>query len=201
MKPLATLAAASVFALGTAAAVAQSGQTPPAAPPGAPADQQSQGRGDRGPGLSRTELDALTNARIAGIKAGLNLTAEQQRLFIPVEDALRTMAAERATRMEQWREMRRGDRQGQSGQDRPDLSQRLERQAERATRSAQALTTLSNAMKPFYASLDEGQKRLLPILMRPHGGERRMAMRGGYHGDHHGRMERGMMGNQGGQRP
>lgn len=196
MKPLATLAAASVLAVGTAAAWAQSGPTPPAAPPaaGAPADR---GPVDRGPGLSRTELDALTNARIAGIKAGLNLNADQQRLFNPVEDALRSMASERATRMEQMREMRRGG--GPSDQNRPDLAERLSRQAERATRMAQSLTNLSNAMKPFYASLDENQKRLLPVLMRPGRGERRFAMRG-HMMDHHGPMGRGMMDHEGPRR-
>ena len=177
MKPLATLAAASILAMGGAAAVAQT--TPPAQPPGAPEQPAS-----RGPGLTRSEMDSLTNARIAAIRAGLNLNADQQRLFAPLEQALRAMATERADRMEERRETGRG---GQST-GRLDLSQRLEQQAERATRTAQNLTALSNAMKPFYASLDDSQKRLLPMLMRPGG---RMGM--GRHGRHHDMGDRGMM--------
>ena len=176
MKTLATLAAASMLALSGAALA----QTPPA-----PADQAQprDGRSDRRPGLTRAEMDALTNARIAGIRAGLNLTAEQQALFAPVEQALRTMATERANRWEERRE-----RRGASDRDRFDLAERLARQAERATRTAQNLTALSGAMQPFYASLDEGQKRLLPRLMRPAGGYRH-AMR--HHGGRGGPMEHG----------
>jgi hypothetical protein len=180
MKPVATLAAVSLLALGSAAAVAQPAP-PPAPPPGAAAPDQGP---DRRPAFTRAELDSLTNARIAGIKAGLNLTADQQRLFEPVEQALRAMAASRADRMESFR------RNAGGPPPRPDLAQRLEMQAERATRAAQSLTTLSNAVKPFYASLDDSQKKLLPMLMRRGGGDfgRRMAMR---YGERRGMMERG----------
>ena len=181
MKTLATLAAASMLALSGAALA----QTPPAPP--APADQAQpqDGRPDRRPGLTRAEMDALTNARIAGIRAGLKLTAEQQALFAPVEQALRTMATERANRWEERRE-----RRGASDRDRLDLAERLARQAERATRTAQNLTALSGAMQPFYASLDEGQKRLLPRLMRPAGGYRHAMRHHGGRGGHD-RMGRG----------
>jgi len=44
-------------------------------------------------------------------------------------------------------------------------------------------------MKPFYGSLDDNQKRLLPVLMsRGRGGERRMGM---YRHHDHGWMDRG----------
>jgi hypothetical protein len=180
MKPVATLAAVSLLALGGAAAVAQPAP-PPAPPPGATAPD---GGPDRGPAFTRAELDSLTNARIAGIKAGLALTPDQQRLFEPVEQALRTMATNRAERMEGFR------RNAGTPPPRLDLSQRLELQAERATRAAQSLTTLSSAVKPFYASLDDSQKKLLPMLMRRGGGGfgRRMAMR---YGERRGMMERG----------
>jgi len=193
MKALATLAAASVLALGGAAALAQT-TPPPPSPPAAPASDQA---GDRGPGLTRGEMDSLTNARIAAIRAGLNLNADQQRLFGPVEQALRAMATDRADRVEERREAFRGGRPAE----RLDLSQRLERQAERATRLAQNLNALSNAMKPFYASLDDSQKRLLPMLIRPGGSRGGRGAMGG-HGDHHrmmmehGPMGRGMMGDQ-----
>lgn len=189
MKTLATLAAASMLALSGAALA----QTPPAPP--APADQAQprDGRSDRRPGLTRAEMDALTNARIAGIRAGLNLTAEQQALVAPVEQALRTMATERANRWEERRE-----RRGASDRDRLDLAERLARQAERATRTAQNLTALSGAMQPFYASLDEGQKRLLPRLMRPAGGYRH-AMR--HHGGRGGHDRRGGPMEHGSDRP
>jgi hypothetical protein len=213
MKTLATFAAASLLALAGAAAVAQtSAPTPPpgAAPAPAPAPQTTD-QAPRG-GMRRADFDALTDARIAGILAGLKLTAEQQRLWPPVEQALRARAAERADRFEERRRMmrERGER-GPSERD-LDITQRLERQAEQATQRArevteraERLTALSTAMKPFYASLDENQKRLLPTLMRERGDRgRRMGMR--YHGradvdrDSDGRrgMDRGGMMGRGG---
>ena len=178
MKTLATLTAASLLALAGAAAIAQTAAPPPVpaapppvtAPPAAPPAPEA----PRGPWLSRADLDALTDARIAGIQAGLRLNPEQQRLWAPVEQALRARAAERAERIEERRRMMRED-SDRRGPPEPalDITQRLDRQAERATRRAQRvteraqrLTALATAMRPFYASLDENQKRLLPVLMR-----------------------------------
>jgi hypothetical protein len=157
MKTLATLAGASLLALAGTSASAQPAPSP------APEQQTQQPR----PGPSRAEIDALTNARIAGIQAGLKLNADQQRLWPPVEQALRAMAADRAERIQERRERRQAERGSQTAQrQRPDLAQRLENQAERATQSAQRLTALSTAVKPFWATLDESQKRLLPVLIR-----------------------------------
>jgi hypothetical protein len=179
MKPVAVLTAASLLAL-CGAASAQTPPSPPRAGTEAPARAEV-----REPGLSRAEMDSLTNARIAGIKAGLSLNTDQQRLFEPVEQALRATARDRAERVEQFRTAR-----GNPPAERPDFAQRLERQAERMTRTAANLTALSSAMKPFYASLDDSQKRLLPLLVRRGGDHgRRMAM---HFRDYHGMMGPGM---------
>jgi hypothetical protein len=198
MKALATLTAASILAF-VGAASAQT-TTPPA--PGAPpaTTAPSPDRATRGPGLSRADADALTDARMASIQAGLKLNPEQQRLWTPVEAALRAQAAARADRFEERRRMmgeRRDDR-GEPDQ-RRDITQRLERRAEwanrraqRTTEHAQRVTALSNAMKPFYASLDDNQKRLLPVLMRQgRWSDHRMGMH--RYGHHDGR-DRGMDG-------
>lgn len=182
MRTLATLAGASFLALAGASAMAQ---TPPAPP--AP-DQQAQTR--------RNDASALLDARVAGIKAGLKLTPEQERLFAPVEQAYRAMAAERARRMEE----RRDERVRRSeDRHRPDLMERLDRRAERATQNAQRIAGFATAMRPFWASLNEDQKRLLPRLMHAGAGPghgRWMAMMHPHHGGGMGRdmMERpGMM--------
>ena len=183
MKALATLTAASALLLAGTAAFAQS--APPA--PAAPQEQNAAQPGDRDargqrPRLSRADRDALTDARVAGIQAGLKLNAEQQRLWGPVEQALRAQANDRADRME---ERRRANRDAGS----LDLMQRLDRRAERVKEQADSVQALAGAMRPFWASLDEDQKRLLPVLMRQgaregrghhsHGGHHR---HGGMHG-------------------
>jgi zinc resistance-associated protein len=200
MTKFTTLAAASILSLAGAAAFAQT--TAPASPPASqPQGQQGQSQGDTGrrPGFSRADFEALTDARIAGIQAGLKLNADQQKLWGPVEQAMRTMAAERTQRFEEFRQRREAGQQ-----QRPDLAQRLEQQAQRQTERAQRLTTLANAVKPFWASLDDNQKRLLPVLMRQgrEGGRRAGMMGGMRHHDGHGMMGRGGMdhGHQGGSR-
>jgi zinc resistance-associated protein len=171
MKPLAILAGASLLALAGTASVAQPSPTAPSP------DAQAQTR--------RSDAEALLDARIAGVRAGLKLTPEQERLFAPVEQAYRSMAAERTRRIEEFREQR-----GRPSENREqlDLMQRLDRRAERATQNAQRIAGLASVMRPFWASLDDNQKRLLPRLMRAGREGRRMEMR--RFREHH-RMERG----------
>jgi zinc resistance-associated protein len=190
MKRFATLAAATVLTLTGAAAIAQTA-TPPQNQPTPNQAPQAQGDNARRPRLTQADFEALTDARIAGIQAGLKLNSDQQRLWTPVEQAMRAMAAERTRRFEEFRQRREA-----GAQQRPDLAERLERQAQRQTANAQRLTELANAVKPLYASLDENQKRILPVLMRQgregrRGG--RMDRRADHHGMHHGMRHSGMM--------
>jgi hypothetical protein len=178
MRTLATLAAASVLTL-AGAALAQT--TPPPAPQSQPQAQDQTTQRPARPRLTRADMDALTDARMAAIQAGLKLTPEQQRLWTPVEQALRVMATARATRFEEARQRLDQRRQGAQGQQGaqptpPDLAQRLEQGSERATQAAQRLAALSTAVKPFWASLSDDQKRILPMLMRREGGQMRMGM-------------------------
>jgi hypothetical protein len=125
--------------------------------------------------LTRADFDALTDARVAAIQAGLRLNPEQQKLWPPLELAIRAMANDRAARMER---MRSGERPTPPG----DLMERLDRRAERVSQRAQRVTALQSALKPLWATFDENQKRLLPILMRQSGGGRPMAWAGGWRG-------------------
>lgn len=147
MKTLATLTGAAALALVSSVAVAQA--------PAAGAQRPTQ--------MPRADLDSLVDARMAAIPAGLKLTAEQQKLWPPVEQAIRAMAAERLT---QWEQRRQAQPQNQPA----DFMTRIERRAEWVGQRAERLKALSMAVKPLWASLDERQKRILPILMRPPGG-------------------------------
>jgi hypothetical protein len=200
MKTFATLAAVSVLALAGVAAHAQT--QPPAAPQTqgatpAPDARPAPDRDRRGPRFSRADQQALVDARIAAIQAGLKLNADQQRLWTPVEQALRTQANQRITRMEERRsEMERRRAGGaQTPPTEPDLMERLDRRATQATENAEQLRTFAGAMKPFWGSLDENQKRLLPVLMRTAMGGERSRRWGG--NDHrrggHDRQHGGMM--------
>ncbi|WP_204326193.1 hypothetical protein, partial [Stenotrophomonas maltophilia] len=71
-----------------------------------------------------------------------------EKLWPPVEAALRESAALRAQRMQQWREMRSNPNQAQV-----DPIQRLRTAAERMATNAAAMKKLADAAQPLYASL------------------------------------------------
>src|SRR5689334_7075800 len=61
--------------------------------------------------MSAEDMQAFSDARIAGLKAGLRLTPEQEKSWPAIEAALRDLAKDRTARMEQRRKERetRGD--------------------------------------------------------------------------------------------
>jgi hypothetical protein len=171
-----------LFTTGTALgsyAVAQTAPGPGPQSPSGGGDIQALPEAARPHGfqqLTRADMDALTDARVAGIQAGLKLNPEQQKLWPALELAIRANAAHRAARIER---MRSGERPTPPA----DLMERLDRRAERLSERAQRMTALQSALKPLWASFDERQKRLFPILMRAGGGGRHMAWAGGWRGE------------------
>jgi zinc resistance-associated protein len=113
--------------------------------------------------FSPEDRAAFLDARIAALKAGLQLNADQEKNWAPLEAAMRDLAKERAARMAAWRE-RREDNSDQAS----DMSpiDRLTRASERLTARAADLHKLAAAAKPLYDSLDDGQKRRFAVLFR-----------------------------------
>src|SRR5436853_3102910 len=104
--------------------------------------QPSPAREGRGFRPSTEDVAAFTDARVAGLKAGLKLTAEQEKNWPAVEAAIRDLAKDRADRMkereargEARREARRsgGDNARQAG---PDAIARLRQGADAMTARA-----------------------------------------------------------------
>jgi len=127
--------------------------------------QQAQPRDAQGFRPSAEDVAALTDARVAGLKAGLKLTAEQEKNWPAVEAAIRDLAKERADRMATRREARRGGDNAQQ-QPRPDAITRLRQGADAMTARATGLKKLADAAEPLYKSLDDGQKRRFGMLLR-----------------------------------
>jgi hypothetical protein len=176
-KTMVAIAAAALLASAGTFAFAQGTG---AGGPGAPAAGEQ--RGER-PGLSQDDFNRFVDARVAAIKAGLKLSADQERLWQPVEDAIRRNAGERFTRYEQ-RGARREQRQA------TDFMQQLEARGTMMTENAQRASALATAMRPLWNSFSEDQKRIAPRLMRS-------AMNGmGWRerGDRRGRGEHGRRG-------
>jgi hypothetical protein len=142
--------------------------------------------------LTAADHAAFEEARIAALKAGLALTADQEKLWPPVETVLRDIAKARAAHHEKMHEQ-------MQGKEHPviDPVEHLKRIAEHKIARGEALKKLADALAPLYAKLDEGQKHRLPILMHavhPHFMHHEFAGRDEDHGMMgHDRMGPGMM--------
>lgn len=121
------------------------------------------------PRLSQADRDALTDARIAGLKAGLKLTPAQEKNWPAVEAALRERAKLRAERFEQFQKLREQRRADPS--QRGDMLERMKTRADQMASSAASMKKLADAIDPLYKSLDDGQKQRFALLYRAGGRE------------------------------
>ncbi len=115
---------------------------------------------------------AFADAKIAAVKAGLKLTPDQEKLWPPVEAAVRDFAKLRTDRAN----ARMADRQNDGKDDAktpetPDNPvARLQKRADDMAATAAALKKIAETADPLYKILDDGQKRRLAILTRMEGG-------------------------------
>ena|SRR5436190_9913720 len=149
--------------------------------------------------MSPEDRAALTDARIAAVKAGLKLTPDQEKLWPPVEAAVRDFAK---LRIDRANARMNAERDSQDSQKPSDPVARLRDRADTMTATAAAMKRIADAADPLYKTLDDGQKRRLAILThmgsrfggggwRHHGFQRGMDRDGGGPGmDHGGRGER-----------
>jgi zinc resistance-associated protein len=191
-RPLTALFVASVLIVGKdAVAIAQDNSAPPSMHS---MDQWA------------TDQAALLDAKLAGLKAGLKLTPDQEMLWAPFETAVREAAKMRMEHMhgmiERMGKMGSMDMGADMNMDEGHLMSpidRLDMMATHLTEAGTALKKVADTAKPLYASLDSSQKRIFGFLahemmMIGHG---RGMMRGsmmGYGGmmgphSHHGEQE------------
>jgi hypothetical protein len=122
---------------------------------------------------------AFADARIAAVHAGLKLNADQEKLWPPVEAAVRDFAKLRIDRANARMNAKSDDAKPD------DPVARLRERADNMATSAVALKKIADAADPLYKTLDEGQKRRLAVLTHREGRE---------HWRHHRGFEHGMMG-------
>jgi hypothetical protein len=127
---------------------------------------------------------AFADARIAAVHAGLKLSADQEKLWPPVETAVREFAKLRIDRAN----ARMNAVPGDASQQKPDDPvARLRERADNMATSATAMKKIADAADPLYKSLDDGQKRRLAMLTHHRG-----PFGGGEDGPPRHFMERGM---------
>jgi LTXXQ motif family protein len=109
---------------------------------------------------------AFTDARIAAVKAGLKLNADQEKLWPPVEAAVRDFAKLRIDRANARMNAQRDDTKDTP---RPDPVTRLRDRADTMAATAAAMKRIADAADPLYKTLDDGQKRRLALLTHMEG--------------------------------
>jgi zinc resistance-associated protein len=132
---------------------------------------------------SAANMAAFTDARIAALKAGLELTPDQQKYWPQFEQALRDMAQLRIQRVEarearaqQGSSVQQGSTPQQGGTAQQGQSQtgpfaRLARRADNLAQRGTALKKVADAGAPLYQSLTDAQKgrfKVLARMLRPH---------------------------------
>jgi hypothetical protein len=116
--------------------------------------------------FSPEDRAAFLDARIAALKAGLELNAEQEKNWAPLESAMRDLAKQRAERFAAWKERRENSQDDQDEAAEVNPIDRLARASERRNARAADLQKLAAAAKPLYDSLDDSQKRRFAVLFR-----------------------------------
>ena len=144
---------------------------------------------DGGWKMSDESRERLQDGRIAAAKASLKLTADQEKLWAPVEEQVRAMYKERGEKRaerQKKREERRAERdKGEKSAEtrpRPNIAERYERMSERLSARADKMKAFSTSFSPFYASLTDQQKEVVGPVMR----ELRVAKLGGGRHGHRG---------------
>lgn len=167
----------SIVAVTVAALTAGSAMSLPAfaqQPPAPPQDAQQNTRQDMRRGMdhdmdhgmdsawrpSAADRVAFANARVATIHARLALTAEQEKLWPPVESVLKDLTQKHAERQEQMR-AEQDDKAAP-----PDAIERLRRSADFMAQAGADLKRLADAAQPLYEKLDDAQKRRLQRMVR-----------------------------------
>jgi zinc resistance-associated protein len=106
--------------------------------------------------LSPKDRAAFLDARIAAVHAGLGLTAEQEKLWPPVEQAYRDFAKLVMSQIEAFRERDRSI----------DPITKLKTRSDNMIARGEALKKLATAAGSLYAGLSEDQKHRVPFLVR-----------------------------------
>ena len=127
----------------------------------------------------------LDEGKIAFAKAALKLTADQEKLWAPIETQVRDAFKQRDTKRAEHEKMR-AEREkeragGKTEKTRPDMAERIEKMSQNMTERADRMKAFAGSFKPFYASLSDEQKEVLRPLVRDlapgfgkggHGGKR-----------------------------
>jgi hypothetical protein len=116
--------------------------------------------------LSAADLGALTDARINIVKTALQLTPDQEKLWPPIEDAIRARAKDREARLASLaaRAAEIRDKSLIEVLRNRDPVAFMHRRADALAQRSADLKNLADAWQPLYATLTPEQKRRMAFL-------------------------------------
>jgi len=149
MMKIILLGTTALFLTASSIANAQSAQTSPAAAPVSAEDQKT-----------------LTDLRIDLVKAALQLTPAQEKLWPPVESAIRARAEDRKARVAKIQETvgRRADESRAEALRNRDPIAFLQRRSEALAQRSADLDKLAEAWQPLYKTLSPEQRQRMGAL-------------------------------------
>jgi zinc resistance-associated protein len=119
------------------------------------------------PPFSAEDAGAFTDARVAGLKAGLKLTPDQEKNWPQLEAAIRDNAKAHDAHIAEWRE------HGTDALKDHDAIAVMRRHAQALAARSAEIEKLAQAAAPLYASLDAPQKHRFNVMLR-HAAQERM---------------------------
>jgi Spy/CpxP family protein refolding chaperone len=110
------------------------------------------------PGDAREVGGFMLDAHLAGMKAALKLTPDQEKNWAAFETSVRDAAQARRDAMRAMRDAGRGD-------ERPSPIERMNTMADHLAKASTEIKAIAAAAKPLYDSLDDTQRRHFGPLM------------------------------------
>src|SRR6202012_2662380 len=111
---------------------------------------------------SAADLNSLTDARVAMIKAALQLTPDQEKYWPAVEEAIRARAKNRQARWERVAQLR--DSGPMEALHEHNAVELMQRRAEALTQRGEDLKKVADAWEPLYKTLSEDQKKRMAFV-------------------------------------
>jgi hypothetical protein len=111
---------------------------------------------------SDADLKALTDARVALIKAALQLTPDQEKYWPPLEDAIRARAKNRQTRWERLAQLH--DKGLMEALREHNPVELMQRRAESLSQRGADLKKVADAWEPLYKTLTDDQKKRMAFV-------------------------------------
>jgi hypothetical protein len=111
---------------------------------------------------SDADMKSVTDIRVGIVKGALQMTAEQEKLWPAVEDAIRARAKNRQARMERYAELHESAMMDTLHDRNP--VELMQRRADALIQRGADLKKLADAWEPLYKTLSPDQKRRMGFV-------------------------------------